>query len=123
VHVDVKDASAGVMKDLKRFQGEKEDDLKRYMVSSSVIYSIQASMANKRGRLLSPSATSNGPSATKTTGERPKKRSRMSRLRRCETIILRDQASLNCRSYSTLLQGTILAGCSSLIRLESSSSL
>ena len=30
---DVKDASAGVLKDLKRFQLEKEDDLKRYMVS------------------------------------------------------------------------------------------
>jgi len=29
---DVKDASSGVLKDLKRFQGEKEDDLKRYMV-------------------------------------------------------------------------------------------
>ena len=29
---DVKDASAGVLKDLKRFQTEKEDDLKRYMV-------------------------------------------------------------------------------------------
>jgi hypothetical protein len=33
-HDDVKDASAGVLKDLKRFQGEKEEDLKRYMVSS-----------------------------------------------------------------------------------------
>lgn len=31
---DVKDASEGVLKDLKRFQGEKEDDLKRYMVST-----------------------------------------------------------------------------------------
>ena len=31
---DVKDASAGVLKDLKRFQGEKEEDLKRYMVCS-----------------------------------------------------------------------------------------
>ena len=30
---DVKDASAGVLKDLKRFQKEKEDDLQRYMVS------------------------------------------------------------------------------------------
>jgi hypothetical protein len=30
---DVKDASASVLKDMKRFQGEKEDDLKRYMVS------------------------------------------------------------------------------------------
>ena len=29
---DVKDASAGVLKDLKRFQMEKEEDLKRYMV-------------------------------------------------------------------------------------------
>jgi len=29
---DVKDASAGVLKDLKRFQKEKEEDLKRYMV-------------------------------------------------------------------------------------------
>ena len=29
---DVRDASAGVLKDLKRFQGEKEEDLKRYMV-------------------------------------------------------------------------------------------
>lgn len=30
---DVKDASEGVLKDLKRFQGEKEDDLKRYMLA------------------------------------------------------------------------------------------
>ncbi|KAI9815447.1 MAG: Sorting nexin, cytoplasm-to-vacuole targeting pathway/endosomal sorting [Pycnora praestabilis] len=30
---DVKDASAGVLKDLKRFQQEKEDDLKRYMIA------------------------------------------------------------------------------------------
>lgn len=30
---DVRDASSGVLKDLKRFQSEKEDDLKRYMVS------------------------------------------------------------------------------------------
>lgn len=29
---DVKDASASILKDLKRFQKEKEDDLKRYMV-------------------------------------------------------------------------------------------
>lgn len=30
---DTKDASSGVMKDLRRFQAEKEDDLRRYMVS------------------------------------------------------------------------------------------
>ena len=35
-HDDVKDASAGVLKDLVRFQGEKEEDLRRYMVSLSV---------------------------------------------------------------------------------------
>jgi hypothetical protein len=33
---DVRDASAGILKDLKRFQAEKEDDLKRYMVSISI---------------------------------------------------------------------------------------
>ena len=32
---DVKDASKGVLEDLKRFQGEKEEDLKRYMVRLS----------------------------------------------------------------------------------------
>lgn len=31
---DVREASAGVLKDLKRFQLEKEEDLKRYMVCS-----------------------------------------------------------------------------------------
>ena len=30
---DVKDASAGVLQDLKRFQKDKEADLRRYMVS------------------------------------------------------------------------------------------
>jgi hypothetical protein len=36
-HEDVKDASAGVLKDLKRFQGEKEEDLKRYMVRWNIL--------------------------------------------------------------------------------------
>jgi hypothetical protein len=35
---DVKDASAGVLKDLKRFQSEKEDDLKRYMVKTTAYF-------------------------------------------------------------------------------------
>ncbi|TVY15265.1 Sorting nexin-41 [Lachnellula arida] len=30
---DVKDASSGILKDMKRFQAEKEDDLKRYMLA------------------------------------------------------------------------------------------
>lgn len=29
---DTKDASEGVMKDLRRFQSEKENDVRRYMV-------------------------------------------------------------------------------------------
>lgn len=36
---DVKDASASVLKDMKRFQKEKEDDLRKYMVSRSFCYS------------------------------------------------------------------------------------
>ena len=36
---DVKDASAGVLKDLKRFQLEKEEDLKRYMVFPKICWS------------------------------------------------------------------------------------
>jgi len=32
-HKDVKDASSGVLGDLKRFQGEKEEDLRRYMIA------------------------------------------------------------------------------------------
>lgn len=39
---DVKDTSAGVLKDLKRFQLEKEDDLRRYMVASDCV-SVPAS--------------------------------------------------------------------------------
>jgi hypothetical protein len=40
---DTKDASAGVMKDLRRFQAEKEDDLRRYMVCSLLIYLLRVS--------------------------------------------------------------------------------
>ena len=39
---DVKDASAGVLNDLKRFQKDKEADLRRYMVRISP-YMIQTS--------------------------------------------------------------------------------
>ena len=34
---DVRDASASVLKDLKRFQGDKEDDLKAYMVRPGTV--------------------------------------------------------------------------------------
>lgn len=37
---DVKDASAGVLKDLKRFQKEKEEDLQRYMVCQPIVLQL-----------------------------------------------------------------------------------
>ena len=35
---DVKDASGAVLKDLKRFQSDKEEDLRKYMVSLAPAY-------------------------------------------------------------------------------------
>jgi hypothetical protein len=35
---DVKDASAGVLQDLKRFQKDKEADLRRYMVCDAAVW-------------------------------------------------------------------------------------
>ena len=37
---DVRDASAGVLRDLKRFQKEKEDDLQRYMVCLMIAFRL-----------------------------------------------------------------------------------
>lgn len=73
---DVKDASAGVLKDLKRFQLEKEDDLRRYMVSSCSA-TLPAS-ANALSRLPTPNVTLIGPRRTSRLGERPRKRLRKS---------------------------------------------
>ena len=42
---DVKDTSAGVLQDLKRFQLEKEDDLKRYMVCKSLLFLVATRQA------------------------------------------------------------------------------
>lgn len=48
---DVKDASAGVLQDLKRFQKDKEADLRRYMVCSLLDPLLAADVANGAGRL------------------------------------------------------------------------
>lgn len=48
---DVKDASAGVLKDLKRFQLEKEEDLKRYMVWTMEFTRHGASTDTRLGRI------------------------------------------------------------------------
>lgn len=56
---DVKDATQGVMRDLKRFQKEKEDDLQRYMVSC-MRSSRNECEADRDGRSRMHDATSNG---------------------------------------------------------------
>jgi hypothetical protein len=69
---DVKDASAGVLKDLKRFQLEKEDDLKRYMVGKPY---LNTQLLLMHSSLPTPEAKSNGPRRTKKPGRKPKLRS------------------------------------------------
>jgi hypothetical protein len=89
-HVDVKDASAGVLKDLKRFQTEKEDDLKRYMVRKLHFYGVFQLTNVGRSSSLSPNAILNGPSATWNTGMRPSEKWKIFRLRSRGTTRLRD---------------------------------
>ena len=69
---DVKDASSGVLKDLKRFQSDKEDDLRKYMVSHACP-SLDILLIADRSILLN--VTSNGPSAVWVLGKRRSKRS------------------------------------------------
>lgn len=70
---DVKDASAGVLKDLKRFQLEKEDDLKRYMVwSLSLLFHwLQLKLVS---RSLTPSVISIGQRRTLKRGGKLRKK-------------------------------------------------
>jgi len=70
---DVKDASAGVLKDLKRFQKEKEDDLQRYMVSSSPCALYAPPVADQR-RLLMQDAILTGQGRILRPGQRLEKR-------------------------------------------------
>ena len=65
---DVKDASAGILKDLKRFQKEKEDDLQRYMVSLFPTREVIGKLTSFRSHM--PSATLNGPKKTSRHGRR-----------------------------------------------------
>lgn len=69
---DVKDASAGVLRDLKRFQSEKEDDFRRYMVRSFLDHVLNE--ANYVIRSHTPSAISTGQRRTSKRGKRPKKK-------------------------------------------------
>lgn len=80
---DVKDASASILQDLKRFQHEKEDDLRRYMVSlllclpSSFVFQLTVviSLPTLRARL-------SGRGRTRRLGKRQRRKSRRSTRRR-----------------------------------------
>ena len=71
---DVKDASAGVLRDVKRFQLEKEDDLKRYMVWIRLIVKFYRLTRINRSRM--PIAISTGRSGMLRPGGKPKRRLR-----------------------------------------------
>ncbi|KAL9102415.1 MAG: hypothetical protein Q9163_002436 [Psora crenata] len=66
---DVKDASTGVLKDLKRFQSEKEDDLRRYMVNPLEL-TDRASLLTSSNRLHTLNVTLIGLERTLTHGEK-----------------------------------------------------
>lgn len=71
---DVKDASANVLKDMKRFQKEKEDDLKKYMVSFGGFCRRNLTVtrcANTMRSLGTQRARSSGPRKTKRRGRTP----------------------------------------------------
>jgi hypothetical protein len=67
---DVKDASAGILKDLKRFQKEKEDDLKRYMVGVAFYSHLSFILTVASSRLHTPSVTLTGRRRTSKLGRR-----------------------------------------------------
>lgn len=71
---DVRDATSGIMKDLKRFQGEKEDDLKRYMVSIALYTSSTVSVLISSS-LRSLRVKSSGQRRIRILGKRLKPRS------------------------------------------------
>ena len=77
---DVRNASAGILKDLKRFQLEKEDDLKRYMASSLLRHvPIKLSLLT-HSSLHMPEVKSNGLRRIRRPGKRPERKSIRSRM-------------------------------------------
>ena len=77
---DVKDASTGVLKDLKRFQKEKEEDIQRYMVRvGPEACSGPSDKTDPRIRLHTRNVTSNGRRRTWRRGRRLEKKSTKSK--------------------------------------------
>jgi hypothetical protein len=73
---DTKDASSGVMKDLRRFQSEKEDDLRRYMVCHYV-HPFSRTLSNNKCRWNSLNVTSIGRNETRRPGKKRRPKSRI----------------------------------------------
>ena len=69
---DVKEASASVLKDLQRFQQDKEDDLRRYMVSVGYFFLVWNSVRPNTNSYSShmPRVKSNGPRRASNNGKR-----------------------------------------------------
>jgi sorting nexin-41/42 len=82
---DVQDASTGVLRDLKRFQKEKEDDLQRYMVRRSPTMLAFLTCADSI-RLLMPDATLTGHERIWRLGQKHERRSIRSSLGDIGTI-------------------------------------
>lgn len=71
---DVKDATQGVMRDLKRFQKEKEDDIQRYMVSDLQHRMTRCGADSCCYRSRTPGVILNGRGRIWRRGRRPEKR-------------------------------------------------
>jgi hypothetical protein len=102
VKTDVKDASKGVLDDLKRFQGEKEEDLKRYMVclSNSHFFGFTLTM---RYRLPSHTVISPGQRTISRRGRRRRMKWRIFKSR-----ILENKRSRFEQVANSLLSGALL---------------
>lgn len=72
---DVKDASSGVLRDLKRFQKEKEDDLRSYMVCPYSHVSLPLTLILTPCRLPMHDATLTGRARASRHGQRPETKS------------------------------------------------
>ena len=91
---DVTDASTGVMDELRRFQGEKEEDLNAYMVSFWKIFCVAdyVMVANLFYSSISLALTSNGVNAVCTSGRMLRERLRRSRCGNRSCLRMRKKA-------------------------------
>jgi hypothetical protein len=101
---DTKDASMGVMKDLRRFQDEKENDLRRYMVSLLTTHRhIARIRANGSCRWSLHSVILTGRNGTRQRGRRRDQKCRISSM--WETSIQAER--MTCKRSEVVIQCSI----------------